>query len=58
MTDAHGSVRLISTLWHGLGPDRCSDTRKALPGSTVDRMLGETSGAMRLTPAAKAPARR
>jgi hypothetical protein len=55
MTDAQGSVRLISTLWHGLGHDRCSYTRQTLPASTVDRMLGETSGAMRLTPRPSRP---
>ncbi len=54
MTGAQSSVQLISKLWHGLGHDRCSCTRKALPGSTVDWVLGETIGAMRLTPAAKA----
>jgi hypothetical protein len=56
MTGAQGSARLISKLWHGLRHDRCSCTRKALPATTVDRMLGETIGAMRLTPAAQAPA--
>ena len=44
MTGVQSSARLISKLWHGLGHDRCSCTRKALPAGTPECRQRVTDG--------------